>query len=139
MLIRCAHEAHEGIVDLNTILDSDTFLMLNSNQQQSVSDSERIINQMIIESESIDEGIKEGEGEEDEEDEEKLIQAIVLTKKKRRERQRTITFKYEKLLSLSNVHAELHLTDMAREYATLMNCNVLADELKHKYFLSLPS
>ena len=40
--------------------------------------------------------------------------------------------KYQKLLSLPNVHAGLHLAENAREYATVMNSNVLAGELKHK-------
>ena len=40
--------------------------------------------------------------------------------------------KFEKLLRLPNVHAGLHLADNAREYATVMNSNVLAGELKHK-------
>ena len=41
--------------------------------------------------------------------------------------------KFKKLLKLPNVHAGLHLADNAREYATVMNSNVLAGELKHKY------
>ena len=40
-----------------------------------------------------------------------------------------------KLLRLPNVHAGLHLASNAREYATVMNSNVLAGELKHKYFV----
>ena len=39
--------------------------------------------------------------------------------------------KYKKLLALPNVHAGLHLADMAREYATVMNLNVLSYEMKH--------
>ena len=41
--------------------------------------------------------------------------------------------KYKKLLTLSNVHVDLHLAAMTREYETIMNLNVLAEELKHKY------
>ena len=40
--------------------------------------------------------------------------------------------KFKKLLNLPNVHAGLHLAENAREYATVMNSNVLAGELKHK-------
>ena len=41
--------------------------------------------------------------------------------------------KYKKLLTLPNVHAGLHLAAMTREYETVMNLSVLAEELKHKY------
>ena len=47
--------------------------------------------------------------------------------------------KFEKLLKLPNVHAGLHLADNAREYATVMNSNVLAGELKHKLVCLLDS
>lgn len=40
--------------------------------------------------------------------------------------------KFRKLLALPNVHAGLHLADMAHEYGTVMNLSVLAGELKHK-------
>ena len=40
--------------------------------------------------------------------------------------------KWQKLYSLPNVHAGLHIADNAREFATVMNCNVLAGEMKHK-------
>lgn len=43
--------------------------------------------------------------------------------------------KFEKLSKLPNVHAGLHLAGNAAEYATVMNSNVLAGELKHKYVL----
>ena len=46
--------------------------------------------------------------------------------------------KLERLLKLPNVHAGLHLADNAREYATVMNSNVLAGELKHKYSIIHP-
>ena len=39
--------------------------------------------------------------------------------------------KFVALLSLSNVHIDLHLADNAREYATIMNSNVLVGEMKH--------
>ena len=45
--------------------------------------------------------------------------------------------KFERLLKLPNVHAGLHLAENAREYATVMNSNVLAGELKHKCSLTL--
>ena len=41
--------------------------------------------------------------------------------------------KFDKLLKLPNVHAGLHLAANAEHYATVMNSNVLAGELKHKY------
>jgi hypothetical protein len=40
--------------------------------------------------------------------------------------------KYVRLQGLPNVHAGLHIKDNIMEYATVMNCNVLAGELKHK-------
>lgn len=40
--------------------------------------------------------------------------------------------RYRRLLSLPNVHQGLHYADVVREYAIVMNCNVLAGELKHK-------
>ena len=39
--------------------------------------------------------------------------------------------KYKKFLALFNVHVGLHLTDMARKYATIINLNVLSYEMKH--------
>ena len=41
------------------------------------------------------------------------------------------TSRFKKLLSLPNVHVGLHLGEMAAEYATVMNLNVLAGEMKH--------
>ena len=49
---------------------------------------------------------------------------------KSRERS-TSSNKFKKLLSLFNVHARLHLTNMTREFETIMNLNVFADEMKH--------
>ena len=46
--------------------------------------------------------------------------------------------KWQKLLSLPNVHAGLHLAEMAREYSTIMNGSVLSGEVKHKYCHSIP-
>lgn len=49
-------------------------------------------------------------------------------------RQRGRLFKgnwFKKLLALLNVHAGLHLAKMAREYAIVMNVNVLVGELVH--------
>ena len=40
--------------------------------------------------------------------------------------------KFEKLLKLSNVHINLHLTNNAREYTTVMNSNMLIKGLKYK-------
>lgn len=37
---------------------------------------------------------------------------------------------------LPNVHAGLHLSEFAEEYGTLMNCNVLTGEARHKYVFS---
>jgi hypothetical protein len=42
--------------------------------------------------------------------------------------------KYIRLQGLPNVHAGLHLHENAVEYGTVMNCNVLAPEMKHKMF-----
>ena len=44
--------------------------------------------------------------------------------------------KLEKLAMLPNVHAGLHLAGNVKEYATVMNSNVLTGELKHKTFKS---
>jgi hypothetical protein len=41
-------------------------------------------------------------------------------------------------LGLPNVHIALHFQDFIEEYASIMNCNVLYGELKHKYILSMP-
>ena len=41
--------------------------------------------------------------------------------------------KYKKLLTLSNVYTDLYLAAITREYETIMNLSVLAEELKHKY------
>ena len=39
--------------------------------------------------------------------------------------------KFKKFLALPNVHAGLHLADMAREYSTIMNVNVLFYSMRH--------
>ena len=55
----------------------------------------------------------------------------------KRERFREQKFKYEKLVKLFNVHADLHIIEIIREYETAINYNVLLSELKHKYFIYL--
>ena len=40
--------------------------------------------------------------------------------------------KFAKNKRLPNVHAGLHLSEFANEYGTVMACNVLAGETKHK-------
>ena len=50
---------------------------------------------------------------------------------------RTIKTKIEKLMTLPNVHVGLHLAANIWNYGTVMNCNVLAGELKHKFFKGL--
>lgn len=47
--------------------------------------------------------------------------------------QRKKNNKFKKLLNFSNVHVDFHLTNNAREYETIMNCNVLIEKFKHKY------
>ena len=42
--------------------------------------------------------------------------------------------KYVRLQSLPNVHAGIHFQEVVLEYSTVMNCNVLAGEMKHKFF-----
>jgi hypothetical protein len=39
---------------------------------------------------------------------------------------------YTKIMALPNVHVGVHLAQFAKEYGTVMNCNVLAGELKHR-------
>ena len=39
--------------------------------------------------------------------------------------------KYEKLLTLLNVHVDLYFTKMIKEYMIIMNLNVLFFEMKH--------
>ena len=39
--------------------------------------------------------------------------------------------KYKKFFVLFNVHADLHLIDMTREYVIVINVNVLSYEMKH--------
>ena len=57
---------------------------------------------------------------------------VPINKKGKSKRRKPRDTKYQKLLSLPNVHAGLHLAENAREYATVMNSNVLAGKLKHK-------
>lgn len=59
-------------------------------------------------------------------------QSAKRTKKKKRERKLKEN-KFDNLLRLLNVHADLHLVDNAREYVTIMNVNVLAEEMKHMF------
>lgn len=41
-------------------------------------------------------------------------------------------------MGLPNVHVgDFHIADVARKYGTVMNCNVLPGELKHKDIIAL--
>ena len=42
--------------------------------------------------------------------------------------------KWQKLLSLLNVHVGLYLAEFAHEYTTIINTSVLSSEVKHKHF-----
>ena len=55
----------------------------------------------------------------------------------KQKRRRLKENKFKKFLTLFNVYAGLHLADMTREYEIMMNLNVFAGELKHKYDISL--
>ena len=57
-------------------------------------------------------------------------QAKPMTIKKRKDR-KSKTGKYNKLLTLFNVHADLHLVEMIKKYIIIMNLNVLFFEMKH--------
>ena len=70
---------------------------------------------------------------EDSEDDLERTQAPTQQQPTQRRGRKPKADKYQKLLALPNVHAGLHLSEMAREYATVMNLSVLAGELKHKY------
>ena len=61
-----------------------------------------------------------------------LIQSQTRKRVKQKKR-RSSRKKFERLLTLSNVHAELHLTNIAREYATVMNLSVLTEKMKHMW------
>ena len=63
---------------------------------------------------------------------ERIKQAKSMTAKKRRDR-KSRTSKYDKLLTLFNVHADLHLAKMIRKYMIIMNLNVLFFEIKHMW------
>ena len=58
-----------------------------------------------------------------EDDEEEVLDASPARRKK--------SSKWEKLRSLPNVHVGLHLADNVREYAHVMNTNVLSGEMTH--------
>ena len=49
---------------------------------------------------------------------------------KKRDRESKIS-KYEKLLTLLNVHADLYFAKIIKEYMIIMNLNVLFFEIKH--------
>ena len=51
----------------------------------------------------------------------------------------TKKIKFLKLLKFSNVHADFYLINITRKYAIIINCNVLSNEIKHKYFFILLS
>ena len=44
--------------------------------------------------------------------------------------------KFQKFLTLLNIHTNLHFTKIIRKYIIIMNLNVLVNELKHKYNIS---
>lgn len=124
MLVRSAHQAQDGETEDNVETQG-----LGDPHQPLLPGSEEIIDEVIVEE------IDENENENDEEEEEEPLAASVsfsVHRKRRRERQRSAKTKLQKLLGLPNVHAELHIAEMARKYATIMNCNVLVEELKHK-------
>ena len=59
-----------------------------------------------------------------------LSKSIVVKDKSKVRKSRNIKFK--KLLRLSNIYINLYLTNNAREYITIINSNILTEELKYK-------
>ena len=58
--------------------------------------------------------------------------AKIKAKSMREKKKKRKNSQLHKLLILSNIYVELHLADNAHKYTIIMNCNVLADKLKHK-------
>ena len=59
------------------------------------------------------------------------VQSKAKIKQKSKRGRKSKDDKFAALLSLLNVHIDLHLADNAREYATIMNFNVFAEKMKH--------
>ena len=86
-------------------------------------------------------GVSEEEEEEEEEEQEEAIDAddegdeddVTGELEAARSARRGKQPKYLRLQGLPNVHAGMHIKDNILEYATVMNCSVLAGELKHRY------
>ena len=65
----------------------------------------------------------------------KFIIIIIKDKKvKGKDKRKVKNNKFEKFLKLFNIHANLHFANNVKKYATMMNLNVLTEELKHKLF-----
>ena len=43
--------------------------------------------------------------------------------------------KLQKLLTLFNVYVDLHFSLITRKFDIIINCNILLNEIKHKYFI----
>ena len=55
----------------------------------------------------------------------------ILKNRNKTRKRKSSANKYQKLLLLFNLHVDLHLSEMIRKYAIVMNLNVLSKEMKH--------
>ena len=126
-LIRCAIESVKSF---------DRIQKDHENQNENLSDVNSLTNNDSHQDEDLLTNILSNvESMKDSKDMNFLLISSQTRKRVKQKRRRSSRKKFEKLLTLSNVHAELHLIDMTREYATVMNLSVLTEEMKYMWVL----
>ena len=61
-----------------------------------------------------------------------LSKSIIIKDKDKVKARKSRNVKFKKLLRLSNIYINLYLTNNTREYITIINSNILIEELKYK-------
>ncbi|KAL8798951.1 MAG: hypothetical protein Q9200_007661 [Gallowayella weberi] len=135
MLIRCAEAAGDRPSTDNSTTATDT----DADASQPAPD--QIIEEAIAEIDIDDPVTQATETEEadddapdDDDNDEAEVETARRKNKKGKRRGRGPNSKFQKLMNLPNVHVWLHIADVAREFATVMNCNVLPGEVKHNQY-----
>ncbi|KAL8960366.1 MAG: hypothetical protein Q9193_002916 [Seirophora villosa] len=133
MLVQCAEDA--GGEQPSRRAETDAGPSTGLSVAAGLPGPEQVIEQVIAEVDAEDTDRDEASDVENGGDESDLGVAVdkkgkgpAATKSKRkRGRPRGQMTKYQKLLGLPNVHAGLYIADVAREYATVMNCNLVIE------------
>ena len=154
--------AFKFIVRFNTFMSNQRYINLNILYQH-VLNARRVYQNLIIYVISIIKGFRnqnENKNKHDFENEKEALNEILLIvthtnskikglhiskfmiiiiikdkKIKEKDKRKIKNNKFEKLFKLFNVYADLHFINNVKEYATIINSNVLIEKLKHKLFI----